>query len=79
MSIRSNLIKRALRVSFDIINILTELALIVWPAIIIFRLQASEKRRAVFITVFACRLLYVSTINFFASMTDSFQALLARS
>ena len=51
-------IKRAFSISFDAINILTELALVVWPTIVIVRLHASKKRRIVFIAAFGCRVLY---------------------
>ena len=51
--------QRAFSISFDAINILTELALIVWPTFIIIRLHASKKRRIVFIAAFGCRILYV--------------------
>ena len=53
------MIKRAFSIAFDAINILTELALIVWPTLIIIGLHASKKRRTVFIAAFGCRILYV--------------------
>lgn len=53
------MIKRAFSISFDAINILTEFALIVWPAFVIIGLHASRKRRTAFIAAFGCRMLYV--------------------
>lgn len=53
------MIKRGFGISFDAINISTELALIIWPTFIIIRLHASKKRRTVFIAAFGCRVLYV--------------------
>ena len=53
------MIKHTFSISFDAINILTELALIVWPTFVIIRLHASTKRRTVFIAAFGCRILCV--------------------
>ena len=53
------LIKRAFSISFDAINILTELALIVWPTLVIIGLHATKKRRTTFIAAFGCRILCV--------------------
>ena len=53
------MIKRAFSITFDAINILTELALILWPTLVISGLHASKKRRTVFIAAFGCRVLYV--------------------
>ena len=52
------MIKRAFSISFDIINILKELALIIWPTFVVIRLHASKRRRTVFIAAFGCRILY---------------------
>ena len=52
-------IKRAFSVSFDAINILTEIALILWPTVVIIRLHASKKRRIVFTAAFGSRVLFV--------------------
>ena len=51
-------IKHVFSISFDAINILTELTLVVWPTFIMIRLHASKKRRIVFIAAFGCRVLY---------------------
>ena len=43
--------------AYDVLNVLTEVALVAWPSILVIHIQTSLGRRFVIIACFACRLL----------------------